>query len=275
MLSLPLLVFTEPLDLFPPQARSPEHGAEEALHELERRQVPLVFASRGTRVEVEFVRRKLENRHPFITENGGGLFVPEGYFRQRISDSETIRHYHRISYARPYADAWAALEETAEEAGVEVVGFHSMSAREVAENSGLPPRVAELARLRDYDEPFFFAGEEVAASRRLAEAARKRGWQVARGERFWHFSSGADVKAAVRRLTELYRTARHARVRSVAIGWSHHQFDLLSAAGRAIVLPAPDGTFDEQLAQRLPAARRAGTPGPEGWNAAVLELLGL
>ena len=273
MLALPLVVFTEPLDLFPPQARSPQLGAEEALHELARRQAPLVFASRGTRMEVEFVRRKLENRHPFITENGGGLFVPEGYFRQRIPKSETIRHYHRISLARPYAEACAALEETAEEAGVEVVGFHNMSAREVAENSGLPARMADLARLREYDEPFFFAGEEVAASQRLAEAARTRGWQVTRGERFWHFSSGADVGAAVRRLMELYRAARHARVRSVAIGWSRHQFALLAAAGRAIALPASDGTYDEELAQRLPGARRTGASGPAGWNAAVMELL--
>jgi len=273
MLALPLVLLTEPLDLFPPQARSPERGAEEALQELDRRQAPLVFASRGTRMELEFVRRKLENRHPFITENGGGLFVPEGYFRQRIPESETIRHYHRISLARPYAETCAALEEVAEEAGVQVVGFHNMSAREVAENYGLPPRMADLARLREYDEPFFFAGEEVAASRRLADAARKRGWQVTRGERFWHFSSGADVKAAVHRLMEMFRTARHARVRSVAIGWNHHQLALLSAAGRAIVLPGPDGTYDDELAKRLPAARRAGAPGPAGWNAAVMELL--
>jgi len=275
MLSIPLVVFTEPLDLFPPQARSPERGAEEALQELERRQVPLVFASRGTRMEVEFVRRKLDNRHPFITENGGGLFVPEGYFRQRIPESETIRHYHRISLARPYAKTCAALDEVAEEAGVEVVGFHNMSAREVAENYGLPPRMAELARLREYDEPFFFAGEEAAASRRLAEAARASGWQITRSERFWLFSSGADVKAAVDRLMELFRTARHARVRSVAIGWNRHQLALLSAAGRAILLPAPDGAYDEELAERLPAARRAGAPGPAGWNAAVMELLEL
>ncbi|HKO03698.1 MAG TPA: hypothetical protein VJW51_03060 [Candidatus Acidoferrales bacterium] len=273
MLALPLVVFTEPLDLFPPHARSPERGAEEALHELERRQVPLIFASRGTRMEVEFVRRKLESRHPFITENGGGLFVPEGYFRQRIAEAETIRHYHRISLARPYSEACAALEETAHEAGVEAVGFHSMSAREVAENFGLPPRMADLARLREYDEPFFFAGDPASSERRLAEAAKPRGWQVTRGERFWHFSSGANVGTAVRRLMEFYRTARHARLRSVAIGWSHHQFALLTAAGRAIVLPDPDGTYDDELAQRLPAARRTAIGGAAGWNAAVMEIL--
>src|SRR5271168_374358 len=236
MLPLPLVVFTEPLDFFPPEERA-ERGAVEAFHEMERRRVPLIFASRGTRTQVELVRRKLDNQQPFITENGGGLFVPEGHFRERPEGAETIRHYHQISFAKPYAEACAALETTAEEAGVEVVGFHQMSAREVAENSGLSPRMAEAARLREYDEPFFFVGEEAAASKRLTEEGKAGGWRVARGERFWHFSGGANVATAMRRLMELYRNARHGRVRSLAIGSSRFQLGMLAGAGRAIVLP--------------------------------------
>jgi len=274
MLALPLVVFTEPLDVFLPQGHPAEHGAAEALHELERRMVPLVFASRGTRAAVEFVRRRIGNRHPFITENGGGLFVPEGHFRQRIPEGLAVRNYHCISFARPYPEACAALEETAMEAGAEVVGFHEMSAREVAENTGLPQRMAEMARLREYDEPFFFAGEETAASERLRLAAKVRGWQVTRGERFWHFSAGADVARAVKRVMELYRAARpQGRVRSVAIGSSRHQLSLLAAAGRAILLPSSDGSYDQELAKRLPAARRVSEGGIAGWNAAVLDLL--
>lgn len=274
MLALPLVVLTEPLDVFLPQGHPVEQGAEEALGELEHRLVPLIFVSRGTRVEVEFIRRRIGNRHPFITENGGGLFVPEGYFRQRIPEAVAIRHYHSIAFARPYEQACAALEETAKEAEVEVVGFHQMSAREVADNAGLPQRIAEMARLREYDEPFFFAGEETAASRRLEHGARLRGWRVTRGAPFWHFSAGADVAAAVRRLMELYRGDRHrGRMKSVAIGWSRHQFPLLAAAGRAIVLPAADGSYDPELAERLPGARRAAGGGIAGWNEAVMELL--
>jgi mannosyl-3-phosphoglycerate phosphatase len=274
MLALPLVVFTEPLDVFLPQGHPSEQGAAEALGELERRLVPLVFSSRGTRVAVEFIRRRIGNRHPFITENGSGLFLPEGYFRQRIPEAVTIRNYHCISFARPYEEACAALEETAKEAGAEVVGFRQMSAREVAENTGLPQRIAEMARLREYDEPFFFAGEEAAASRRLELAAKTRGWRVTRGERFWHFSSGADVARAVRRVMELYRAARpQGRVRSVAIGSSRRHLSLLAAAGRAIVFPAADGSYDQELLERLPAARRSAEGGIAGWNAAVLELL--
>jgi mannosyl-3-phosphoglycerate phosphatase len=274
MLALPLVVLTEPLDVFLPQGHPAEQGAEESLGELERRHVPLVFVSRGTRMEVEFVRRRIGNRHPFLTENGGGLFVPEGYFRQRIPEATPIRHYHSIALARPYEQACAALEETAKEAAVEVVGFHQMSAREVAENTGLPQRIAEMARLREYDEPFFFAGEESVASERLDHAARLRGWRVTRGERFWHFSAGANVGAAVRRLMELYRGDRHrGRMRSVAIGWSSHQLPLLAAAGRAILLPAADSSIDPDLAERLPGARRVAIGGIAGWNHAVMGLL--
>ena len=273
MLSLPLVILTEPLDIFPPQSRAPDDAAE-ALHEMARRSVPLVFASRGTRTQLELIRRRMDNQHPFITENGGGLFIPEGHFRARPEGAETIRHYHQVSFAKPYAEACAALDQIAEEAGVEVVGFHQMSAREIAENSGLAPRLAEAARLREYDEPFFFVGEEQDSSRKLAGAAKAEGWRVTRGRRFWHFSGGADVAAAVRRLMEAYRAARHARVRSVAIGSSIHDLPLLAAAGRAVVLPASGGAFDEDLLERLPAARRAPAPGVEGWSAAVLAALG-
>ncbi|HUJ41775.1 MAG TPA: hypothetical protein VLW54_14630 [Candidatus Acidoferrales bacterium] len=274
MLPLPLVVLTEPLDFFLPHGQLAERGAQPALAELERRHVPLVFVSRGTRTQVDFLRRKIGNRHPFITENGGGLFIPEGYFRQRVSGAVMVRHYHSIAFARPYDEACAALEETAAHAGVEVAGFHQMSAREVAENAGLPQRMAEMARLREYDEPFFFAGEEAAASRRLEEAARLRGWRVTRGLRFWHFSAGADVSAAVRRLMELYRGDRaRGRVKSVAIGSTRGDLPMLAAAGRAIVLPTSGGTFDPELEEKLPGARRAQTGGISGWNDAVMELV--
>jgi mannosyl-3-phosphoglycerate phosphatase len=273
MLASPLVVFSEPLHILPPQSRAAGPATAEALVALERRGIPLIFSSRGTRAEVEFARRRLSNAHPFITENGGGLFLPEGYFRQRPADAVTLRHYHCISLARPYAQACAALEQAAHEAAAEVAGFHQMSAREIAENSGLPLRLAELARQREYDEPFFFAGEEAGASRRLAEAAAQRGWQVRRGDRFWHISSGADIGRAVSRLLELYRTARHARVRSVAIGSDPSDLALLRAAGRALVLPGPAGTHNEELMERLPSARRVQPGAAEPWAAAVMHLL--
>ena len=274
MLPAHLIVFTEPLGLLMRDGRPTWEAAQDALAEMERRSVPLVFASSGTRMELEFLRRKIENRHPFITENGGGLFIPHGYFSARIPDAVTTsREYHCITQAKPYDEVTEALEEIAAEARVEVAGFHQMSARETAENSGLPPQLAQLARAREFDEPFFFAGETPEAIARFQEAAKAKNFRCARGERFWHLSSGADAARGVRRLMDLYRAERRSRLRGVAIGYRSTELAVLAAAPQAIVLPGPDGVFDEELLARVPGAKRGASGGAAGWNQAVLELL--
>ena len=275
MLPSPLVIFTEPLGLLMTDGRLTLEGAEDALAELDRRKVPLVFASRATRMELEFLRRKLENEHPFISENGGGLFIPHGYFPARIPDAVTSsRDYHCIVFGRPYAEVTEALEDIAAEAGVEAVGFHQMSARETAENAGLSPKMAQLARVREFDEPFFIAGETPHAVAQFEAAALARGFRCERGERFLHLSSGADAGRAVKRLMTLYREDRRARVRCVAIGSQVSELAVLAALPQAIVLPGKNGEVEPTLLDRLPAAKRGNSSGGAGWGEAVLELLG-
>src|SRR5262249_3674385 len=135
-------------------------AAKEALAEIDRRRVPLILVTSKTRAELELLRRRMGHTHPFITENGGGIFIPHGYFNLHIEGAHRIAHYHCLSLSRPYAEMVAALEEIASAAGVGVVGFHQMSAREIAQNTGLALREAKLAKQRDFDEPFFFVGGE-------------------------------------------------------------------------------------------------------------------
>ena len=274
MLPSPLVIFTEPLGLLITDGRLTLEGAEDALAELDRRKVPLIFASRATRMELEFLRRALESEHPFITENGGGLFIPHGYFSPRIPDAVTTsRDYHSITFGRPYEEVTEALEDIAKQARVEVVGFHQMSARETAENTGLPPKAAHLARVREFDEPFFIAGETPQAVKRFQAAASERGFQCTRGDRFWHLSSGADAGRAVKRLMTLYREERRARVRGVAIGSRASELAVLAAAPQAVLLPGKDGEVDKELQGRLPGAKVGASSGAAGWGEVVLELL--
>jgi mannosyl-3-phosphoglycerate phosphatase family protein len=119
------------------------HGAEEALEEIDRRRVPLVFCTSKTRAEVEDLRRKLGNSHPFITENGGGVFIPHGYFAQPLDGAQRAGHYHCFVLGRAYAEITEELDRLATDAGVNVAGFHQMSTREIASNTGLNLRQAE------------------------------------------------------------------------------------------------------------------------------------
>src|SRR5688572_1599674 len=77
-------------------------GASEALEELQRRRVPLVLVGAGTRAQMEPLRRKLEQGHPFITENGGGLFLPDGYFNVRLEGAHRVGRYFCAPFGRAY-----------------------------------------------------------------------------------------------------------------------------------------------------------------------------
>jgi len=250
-------------------------AAEEALGEIERRRLPLVLVSSKTRAEMEVLRRKLGNGHPFVSENGGGIFFPRGYFPKKVPAAISVSHqYMCVPLARPYADISALLDEIADDTGAEVVGFRQMSAREVAQNTGLTPREAELARQREFDEPFFFTGGE-EEQQRFAAAAKERGLTLARGGRFWHAFAGSDKGRAVERLMKLYREVLRGsgRLRSVALGDSANDLPMLKAANVAVIIPKPGGAHDEALVEALPRAILAPAPGPHGWNAAVLELV--
>ena len=239
-------------------------AASEALRELALRKVPLVLCTSKTRAELAPLRRRLRNGHPYIVENGGGIVIPAGYFGRGPG--------RRIDLGRPYSEIAAALDDLAEEAGVGVRGFHHLTARQVSAKTGLPLEDGRLAKKREYDEPFSFVRGGAKERARFVRLARRRGFDLARGGRFWHLFSGSDKGAAVRRLMALYRRAA-GRCRSAALGDAANDLPMLRAADRAVLLPAKDGRFDRALLRRLPGVARGRAPGPEGWNQAVLEIL--
>jgi mannosyl-3-phosphoglycerate phosphatase len=253
--------------------------AEEALSELERRKIAYVLLTSRTREEIDLIRRKMGHNHPFVTENGGGIFFPDGYFSLRIPGVVRTARYLSIAQGRPYAEVCEAFDDIAEECGVGVTGFHHMSLREIADNTGLRPRGAELARAREFDEPFYFTSADDKAIARFVEVARERGYDTRRGPMFWHFSANCDSAKAVRTLAKLFREATHIKLRLIGIGGSEQDLPWLRAVNQAILLPdsresanPPSTPAQENKGQPVTVAM-GDMPGPAGWNQAVLNLL--
>lgn len=254
-------------------------GAEEALSELERRKIAYVLLTSRTREQVDPIRRKLGHNHPFVTENGGGIFFPDGYFSLRIPGAVRTARYLSIAQGRPYAEVCEALDEIAEECAVGVAGFHHMSLREIADNTGLRPRSAELARAREFDEPFYFTSASEKDIARFVEAAQARGFDTRRGPTFWHFSARCDAAKAVRTLAQLFREATHIKLRLVGIGGGDQDLPWLRAVDQAVLLPDshPTAEASGQGQETLVRARTIATgaaPGAIGWNRAVLDIIG-
>jgi len=69
-----IIVFTD-LDgtLLHPKTYSFD-AAMPALKLIKEKDIPLILCSSKTRAEIEVYRKKLDNQHPFVSENGGGIF---------------------------------------------------------------------------------------------------------------------------------------------------------------------------------------------------------
>src|SRR5690242_8205918 len=86
-------------------------ASREALDALRARSVPLIPASSKTRAEIERLRADLDHHHPFIVENGGGMFIPKGYFDFPLEGAVLRGPYQVIEFGLPYAALRLALKE--------------------------------------------------------------------------------------------------------------------------------------------------------------------
>jgi mannosyl-3-phosphoglycerate phosphatase len=249
--------------------------AARALEMLRRRRIPLVLVTSKTRAEVRPLLTKLRRREPFVTENGGAVYFPDGYFPFRIRNERPAGAGWRcVAFGVPRRLLLAALRRAARQAGAKVRPFAEMEAREVAGLTGLSLREARLAMQREFDEPFVLREEARAAWPRLRRAIRDQGLRATRGGRFFHILGRNDKGAAVRKLKTWFRRLGRGPIRAVGLGDSPNDVALLRAVDVPILVARPGGRYDRETLAAVPRARRAGGVGPAGWNRAVLKLLG-
>jgi mannosyl-3-phosphoglycerate phosphatase len=247
--------------------------AARALALLRRRQIPLVLVTSKTRAEVMPLLARLRRREPFVVENGGAVYFPEGYFRFRIRGEKRARQgWCRVAFGTSRRRLLAALRRASRRAGVKVRSFAEMTAREVASLTGLRVREARLAMQREYDEPFVLSGAGRGDWPRLRRAIRDEGVRATRGSRFFHVLGRNDKGVAVRTLKRWFERHRQDRVRTIGLGDSPNDIPLLGAVDVPVLVARPGGRYDRETLSAVPRARRAGGVGPAGWNRAVLEL---
>ncbi len=234
--------------------------------------VPVVFCSSKTRAEIEDLHRMLGSNDPFISENGGGVFIPRDHFPFPIEYRAIVGSYFVIELGGAYADLSSALDDLSRDLGVSVRAFHRMTPEEIAAETGLPLRRAELAAAREYDEPFTFVDTSQPEISRFLEAAEARGLCWTYGGRFYHLLGHAGKQPAVTTLAALYRRWNPA-IRTAGLGDSANDVPLLAAVDIPILMMKSDTEFDPDVLEKLPAVRRSPWPGPRGWNASVQALL--
>lgn len=238
--------------------------ARPALDEIDVRRVPLVLCSSKTRAEVEVYRHRLRNGHPFIVENGGGIFIPAGYFRCAVNGD--LRHnYMVISLGASYQHIREVFVRLREKMHAPVQGFGDMTADEIAALTGLPRDEALLAKNREFDEPFIFQGKPDG---KFLTAVENEGLRWTRGK-FYHVLGNANKGTAVRVLKKYYEDT-YGKIITIGLGDSFNDLPLLREVDYPVLIRTKDGSRDEHIT--LPRLMKTNGAGPSGWNEAILRI---
>jgi mannosyl-3-phosphoglycerate phosphatase len=231
---------------------------------LEEQDIPLVLCTSKTRAEVEFHRSRLNNRHPFVVENGGAVHIPTDYFGFDFDRDRRSADYFVLELGNPYRVMVRALAELKRKTGLPLRGFSDMTVGEVASRCRLSLPEAAWAKQREYDEPFVIPKPKTAAAVEDASSI-----PLTRGGRFHHLSA-SDKGRAVTKLMALFRLA-HPGIVSIGIGDALNDLPMLEAVDIPILVRGADGGYDEKVA--CPGLRYADGIGPVGWNAAITNLV--
>ena len=235
---------------------------------LRSQEVPIIFCSAKTRAEQEVYRKELQLNDPFIVENGGAVFISQGYFPFDFEYHKAEDGYQVIELGIPYHRIREILTQIRDDTGLNFRGFGDMSAEEVASLTSLDLEAAQRAKAREYDETLNLEGTPDEINRVL-NAIKKTGLNYASGGRYYDVTGPNDKGKATRILIDLF-CSKLGQIETIAIGDSPNDLPMLSAVDIPVLVQKPGGIWEEI---DIPHLHRVEGIGPEGWARAVEEII--
>ena len=196
---------------------------EPIIHQLLSLNGSIVFASSKTRYEIDFYRNKWHVTDPFIIENGSAILIPENYFKIQYEFTRRHQGYNIIELGTAHSIIREKIDVVKNRKGATIVGFGDMTAEEIAKDSGLPLYLAQLAKKREYSEPFkILCGSE----KEILDAISDEGLCYTRGGRYLHALGNCDKGKATSILKKLY-LQQFKRIFSIGVGDSANDLTML------------------------------------------------
>ncbi len=228
----------------------------------------IVFCSSKTRAEQEVYRRQLDLNSPFISENGGAIFIDKDYFSFNYKYTKFDSDYRVIEMGMPYEKIRNRLDKIRKTNNLTFMGFGDMNVTEVAEITGLDQVSAELAKKREYSETLNIIGskKDIDFTLKQIEIA---GLKCVKGTRFYSIFSRSDKGKAVRVLSELFKR-EFGLVNTIGVGDSPNDFSMLAEVDVPVLVQKISGIWEDV---DLPNLYKAEGIGPDGWVNALRYLM--
>ncbi len=246
------------------------YEAEEALELLRVKGVPLILCSSKSRDEIEVYRKKLSNNEPFISENGGAIFIPEEYGGLKCEFDKIDDGYLVIEIGSEYQTLAYTFEKIKRRTGISIKSITEFTIDEIVELTGLSGEEAFLAQKREYMLPFIIDGREEDVEN-IKDEILSSGLAYTEGARFVHLMGGNDKGKAVKILTDIFKkNSPETRITTVGLGDSLNDLPMLEVVDKAFLVKKEAGNYEERI--KIEDLTYSDGIGPVGWNKAVLGL---
>lgn len=244
--------------------------AEEALKIIREKKVPLILCSSKTRDEIEVYRKKFSNNEPFISENGGAIFIPEQYKGLKCKFDKIDNGYLVIEIGSEYRILAEIFEKIRKNTSVEIKSLNEFAIDQIVKLTGLNMEEALLATKRGFSLPFIVNGEEKEA-KNIKNKILSLGFNYTEGVRFIHLMGSNDKGKAVKILVDIFkRNQPETKIITVGLGDSLNDLPMLEAVDRPFLVKKLSGNYEKRI--KVENLIYANGIGPVGWNKAVLSL---
>ncbi len=197
--------------------------------------VSIVLCSSKTRLEIEYFRTKMGIDDPFISENGAAIFAPSGYFESGKYWTKHTEQYDIVELGIAYSSIRKKFERIRKTCTKEIIGFGDMTTEEISKDTGLTIELAELAKHREYTEPFRYNKSNDAE---LFKAISKEGLHFTIGGKYLHIMGDHNKGKAVLLLKELF-SKKFKQIRTVGVGNQFNDLEMLEAVDMPFFITKP------------------------------------
>ncbi len=244
-------------------------AARKTLDALEYRKIPVVINSSKTTSEIKQLRLSLNNKHPFIVENGSAIMIPNNYFSAPIKNATLQGNFWEIILGRSRDKIIDQLNKLPSSIKNHYRSYHQSTINDIVKMTALSNDEARLSMDRHYTEPLQWLGTPDQREDFL-KYIQMQNIHYTEGGRFIHLMGSTHKGSATTWLAKHYQQQYKKNINVIALGDGKNDIDMLKAADIAIVIRSPVNDppiFDH------PHKIISNHIGPTGWAETLEDLI--
>ncbi|MBF7684424.1 HAD-IIB family hydrolase [Acinetobacter sp. B10A] len=228
--------------------------AQAWLNQLHAHQIPVVFCTSKTALEVQTLQRSMQLEHwPFICENGATVCINQSFHIMATHPQHALN----------YAQICQKVAELKQQYTYSFIGFSEMSAQDVHHYTGLSLSQAEHAKDRTGSEPLLWQDNEQQRIH-FIKRLNTLGLELIQGGRFWHvINQGANKAFALDYLLKHYPHRDQKTWCTIGLGDGPNDIPLLEYTNYAVAIKNHQGQHVQLKKQQQ--VKYTNACGPTGW----------